>query len=62
MLHQFVSKPNYFPNMEQREGRGGRAGRLATIDNVYEHDEAAHDEKLEALLVRMNWRFEQFGD
>jgi hypothetical protein len=59
MLHQFVSKPNYFPNMERREGRGGR---LATIDNVYEHDESARDEKLEALLVRMNWQFEQFGD
>lgn len=59
MLHQFVTKPSYFPNMALKEGCGGRP---ATIGNVYERDVVARDEKLEALLVRMNWRFEQFGD
>jgi hypothetical protein len=43
IVHQLVSKPSYFPIVARK---GAREGRHATIGNVYEHDEAAHDEQL----------------
>lgn len=42
-INRYQSQATYFPIMARK---GAREGRHATIGNVYEHDEAAHDEQL----------------
>lgn len=58
-LDQLVLEPNYFPTMECRRARGGKH---PTIGDVYERNEVAQYEKLEACLQQKKEWLNQFGN